>query len=150
SDTDAGRIVYGPGSVSLNLFAWLDAFQASILVRAAPAAGQGADAAKPPPYRLTVGAINDAYARQFGRKLSLAERAMTTLWLRQTRTRITSGLPRFDDPYGAGRSRDPQVTPTGPTRTQPFRTLIRTVVNRPGNDLPVYTKIATVFSEDLR
>jgi mono/diheme cytochrome c family protein len=28
--------------------------------------------------------------------------------------------------------------------------LIRTVFERPGNDMPVYTKIATVFSEDLR
>ena len=150
SDADAGRIVYGPGSVSLNLFAWLDAFQASLLARQAPAAGQSIDPAKPPPYRLTVRAIDEAYRKKFGRRLSLSERAMTTLWLRQIRTRLTSGLPRFDEPYGAGHSRDPQVTPTGPTRTQPFRTLIRTVVNRPGNDMPVYTKIATVFSEDLR
>lgn len=149
SNTDAGRIIYGPGSISLNLFAWLDAFQASILAREAPAAGS-VDPADPPPYRLTVGVINDVYEKKFGRRLSLAERAMTELWLRQIRTRLTSGLPRFDEPYGEGRSRDPQVTPTGPTRTQPFRTLIRTVINRPGNDMPVYTKIATVFSEDLR
>ena len=33
SEDEPGRIIYGPGSVSLNLFAWLDAFQASILAR---------------------------------------------------------------------------------------------------------------------
>ena len=75
---------------------------------------------------------------------------MIGLWLRQFRARVSAGLSRFDEPYGDGASRNPQYTPTGPTRTQPFRTLIRTVLDRPGNDMPVYTKIATVFSEDLR
>jgi cytochrome c5 len=187
SDTDAGRIIYGPGSNSLNLFAWLDAFQASILARetagqnadaakprpyrptcsaidvlfarldafqasilAREPAGQDADAAKPRPYRLTCSAIDEAYEKKHERRLGLAELAMTALWLRQIRSQLTSGLPRFDEPYGEGRSRDPQYTPTGPTRTEPFRTLIRRVINRPGNDMPVYTKIATVFSEDMR
>lgn len=149
SEDQPGRIIYGPGSVSLNLFAWLDAFQASVLAREAPPAGQG-DAAKPAPYRLTLAAVDKAYKAKTGHRLGLADRAMTALWLRQIRTRFTTGLPRFDDPYGNGRSRDPDITPTGPTRTQPFRTLIRTVINRPGSDMPVYTKIATVFSEDLR
>jgi mono/diheme cytochrome c family protein len=75
---------------------------------------------------------------------------MITLWLRQVRNRLSAGLSRFDEPFGHGASRDPQFVPTGPTRTQPFRTLIRTVLDRPGNDMPVYTKIATVYSEDLR
>jgi len=149
SADQSGRIIYGPGSVSLNLFAWLDAFQASILARQAPPAGQSVDPANPPPYRLTVAAIDKAYQAKTGRPLKLAERAMIALWLQQIRTRLTTGLPRFDDPYGNGRSRDPAYTPTGPTRTQPFRTLIRNVINRPGNDMPVYTKIATVFSEAL-
>jgi hypothetical protein len=33
SDERPGMIRYGPGSVSLNLFAWIDAFQAAILTR---------------------------------------------------------------------------------------------------------------------
>jgi hypothetical protein len=149
-DGEEGSIFYGPGSVSLNLFAWLDAFQASILAREAPSAGQSVDPAKPPPYRLTVRAIDQAHEKKTGRRLGLAERTMVALWLSQIRTRLAAGLPRFDEPYGNGRSRDPQYTPTGPTRTQPFRTLIRSVFDRPGNDMAVYTKIATVFSEDLR
>jgi mono/diheme cytochrome c family protein len=151
--TDAdprGKIFYGPGSNSLNLFAWLDAFQASMLAREPLPAGASFDPDDPPPYRLTSGRIVDAYEAKTGRKLGLLERGMIALWLRQIRTRLEDGLPRFDEPFGQGRSRDPQVTPTGPTRTQPFRTLIRTVFDRPGNDMPVYTKIATVFSEDLR
>ncbi|MBZ9938948.1 cytochrome c [Mesorhizobium sp. BR1-1-16] len=145
---DPGRLLYGPGSVSLNLFAWLDAFQSAILARE-PAAPGGA-ASREPPYRLTLTTISKAYAAKTGRELGIAERIMIWAWLREIRGRIQAGLPRFDAPFGDGRSRDPAVAPTGPTRTQPFRTLVRTVLDRPGNDMPVYTKIATVYSEDLR
>jgi cytochrome c5 len=150
SDDQPGVIHYGPGSISLNLFAWIDAFQSAILDREPLPAGETFDAAKPPPYRLTIGSISEAYRKKTGRKLGLADRAMVSLWLGQIRGRISAGLSRFDEPFGNGQSRDPQFVPTGPSRTQPFRTLIRTVLDRPGNDMPVYTKIATVFSEDLR
>ncbi|WP_192360357.1 hypothetical protein [Mesorhizobium mediterraneum] len=144
-----GTIYYGPGSMSLNLFAWLDAFQSAVLAREPPA-GEIADPAKPPPYRLTLASISKAYETKTGKKLGPFERFFIWVWLRQIRARITEGLPRFDEPVGHGQSRDPRITPTGPTRTQPFRTLVRTVLKRPGNDMPVYTKIATVFSEDMR
>ncbi|MER9630999.1 hypothetical protein [Mesorhizobium sp. M0296] len=150
NDAHPGTILYGPGSVSLNLFAWIDAFQAAILAREPSPPGQTFDAASPPPYRLTLASISDAYQAKMGRKLGLSERIMIWAWLRQIRDRITGGLPRFDEPFGGAQSRDPQFVPTGPTRTQPFRTLVRSTLDRPGNDMPVYTKIATVYSEDLR
>jgi mono/diheme cytochrome c family protein len=149
-DDQPGDIRYGPGSLSLNLFAFIDAFQAALLEREPPPPGPAADPAQPPPYRLTLERIVDTYKQKTGRQLSIPERGMVALWLRQIRERLEAGLARFDEPYGRGASRDPQYTPTGPTRTQPFRTLIRTVLERPGNDMPVYTKIATVYSEDLR
>lgn len=150
SDNLKSEIRYGPGSISLNLFAWLDAFQASILECEELPPERSYDPAHPPAYKMTVATIADAYRKKTGRRLGIAERAMTELWLRQVRQRLSAGLSRFDEPYGNGASRDPQYVPTGPTRTQPFRTLIRTVLDRPGNDMPVYTKIATVYSEDLR
>jgi cytochrome c5 len=150
SENQDGTIHYGPGSMSLNLFAWLDAFQSAILAREPLPPGKTADPAKPPPYKLTLASISEAYKTKTGEKLGPLERFFTWVWLRQIRGRITEGLPRFDEPMGNGRSRDPDVAPTGPTRTQPFRTLVRTVLERPGNDMPVYTKIATVFSEDIR
>jgi mono/diheme cytochrome c family protein len=144
------KIVYGPGSVSLNLFSWIDAFQAALLKREPPPDGAAPDPAKPTPYRLTAKLIVSKYQQKTGKSLGLWERGMISLWLQQIRKRLNDGLPRFDDPYGHGQSRDPNLVPTGPTRTQPFRTLIRNAFDRPGNDMPVYTKIATVFSEDLR
>jgi hypothetical protein len=143
-------LVFGPGSVSLNLFSWIDAFQAALLQREIPAPGTTADPADPPPYRITTTLIAEKYQQKTGHSLGLLQKAMVELWLRGIRKRINEGLPRFDDPYGDGRSLDPDLVPTGPTRTQPFRTLIRNAFDRPGNDMPVYTKIATVFSEDLK
>jgi mono/diheme cytochrome c family protein len=150
NEGEPGAVHYGPGSMSLNLFAWIDAFQSAILEREALPKGEVFDAAEPPAYKLTIETIAAAYQKKTGEKLSPGARAMTALWLRQIRKRISSGISRFDEPYGNGQSRNAEYTPTGPTRTQPFRTLIRTVLDRPGNDMPVYTKIATVFSEDLR
>ncbi|UWU83189.1 hypothetical protein N2605_27105 [Bradyrhizobium yuanmingense] len=150
ADDGSARQVPGPGSISLNLFAWLDAFQAAVLARRPLLPGEAADPEQPPPYRMTIATIREAYSEASGRDMKPAERLMTALWLRQIRARLETGLPRFDEPHGHGLSRDPQVTPTGPTRTQPFRTIVRQVLQRPGNDMPVYTKIATVFSQDLR
>jgi mono/diheme cytochrome c family protein len=155
TDGGPGKIIYGPGSVSLNLFSWIDAFQSALLAREPPPAGTTADPAKPPPYRLTAKKIIGGYEAKIGQKLDLLQQGMVVLWLQQIRTKLEDGLARFDDPYGLdpkghSLSRDPQYVPTGPTRTQPFRTLIRNVFDRPGNDMPVYTKIATVFSKDLR
>ena len=66
-DGKTARVVYGPGSVSLNLFAWLDAFQAAVLDREpAGAAGPGE-----PPYRLTVEAVEAAHREAKGRGLTL-------------------------------------------------------------------------------
>ncbi|MBV8915172.1 MAG: cytochrome c, partial [Acetobacteraceae bacterium] len=141
--------VPGPGNTSLNLFAWLDALQAAVLDRTVPP-GATPNPAVPPPYTLTVSRLSKAYGARMHRSLGAVEKLMVMLWLDQFRTRLTDGLPRFDDPYGDGRSRDPDVTPTGPLRTQPFRTLVRQVLDRPGDVMAVYTKIATVFSEGTR
>src|ERR1700688_1877393 len=143
-------ILAGPGSASLNLFAWLDAFQAALLERNPPPKGEPVDPAHPPSFRLTVSMIADAYRTKEKKALGLAERTMVWLWLSQIRERFEEGLPRFDEPFGKGLSRMAEYVPTGPSRTQPFRTLIRQVLDRPGDDMTVYTKIATVFSEDLR
>jgi len=141
------KVVTGPGSVSLNLFAWVDALQAALIERVA-LIEEGARS--PPPYRVSAEAIFDKYRDITGSSLGMAEQLMVSLWLRQFRQRIEDGLPRFDEPFGHGKSRMPTVTPTGPTRTLPFRTLIRTVLNRPGNGMTVYTKIAAVFNQSLR
>jgi len=137
----------GPGSVSINLFAWLDAFQSSLLERAPVPAGDDPGEA---PFRLTVPTIQAAYEEKTGESLSLMQRVMIGLWLRQIRDQFVENIARFDEPYGNGRSRDEDVTPTGPTRTLAFRTLLRNVMGYPANDLPIHSKIATIYNQGWR
>jgi RoxA-like, cytochrome c-like len=130
----AEAIVPGPGNSSLNLFAFIDAFQKAMLDE-----------------KLTVKSIADTYMLKPGRQpLSLSQRIMIGLWLRGFRKTLRDGLPKFDEPFGGALSLTPECVPTGPVRTQPFRTIVRRVLNRPGTSMSVYTKIATVYQEQLR
>ena len=108
------KLIYGPGSVSLNLFSWIDAFQTAMLEREPLAAGASPAPANPPPYKMTTKVIADAYQKKTGRTLGILEKGMVALWLQQIRKRFNDGLPRFDDPYGHGLSRDPEYVPSGP------------------------------------
>jgi hypothetical protein len=132
SADDPGRLVVGTGSAALNMFAFLDPFQAALLDE-----------------RLTVEAVADHHRRTAGQDLGLEERMMVLIWLSQARATLTDNLPKFDRPFGDGSSFSPASVPTGPGRTQPFRTLVRSVLDRPGAGMSVYTKIAPVYWEDL-
>jgi len=132
--SDETHFVVGPGNSSLNLFAWADAFQAAILDQD----------------RLTVDSIVDTYEARTGESLSTMEKLFIGLWLRQIRSTLQRALPRFDEPYGYADSLTPAAVPTGPGRTQPFRTIIRRFLNLPGTDMAVYTKISPVYQQGLK
>jgi len=150
AENEEPRIISGPGNVSLNIFGWVDAVQAALVERDALPEEESFNRNDPPPYRLSADDLIEAYERETGDKLDLQERTMIRLWLAQFRARMENSMARYGEPYGNGRSRDELVTPTGPMRTQPFRVLIRTLVERPGTDMKVFSKMATVFSEDWR
>jgi len=133
-NSDESHFVIGPGNRALNLFAWLDALQASLI-----------DSEK-----LNLNNLEKYYEDKHGRKLSVREKVIITLWLRQSRSKLTAGMPRFDEPFGHGQSRDPSIVQTGPMRTFPFRTIVRTALNRPGEKMAVYTKISTIYNQDDR
>ncbi len=101
--------------------------------------------------RLTVRNITDTYTQKPGRQpLTLSQRVMLGLWLRGFRKTLRESIPAYDEPFGGDLSLTPECVPTGPDRTQPFRTIVRRVLDRPGISMPVYTKIAAVYREDLR
>lgn len=128
------HFVIGPGNVSLNLFAWADALQAAILDED----------------RLTLKSIVETYEAKTGERLSAMEKLFVGLWLRQIRTTIQRAVPRFDEPFGHGESLTPEAVPTGPGRTQPFRTIIRRFLNLPGTNMSVYTKISSIYQQGLK
>jgi mono/diheme cytochrome c family protein len=124
--------VAGTGNASLNLFAWLDALQAAMLDEE----------------RVTLSTIKEAYRKKYEKDLGFEETQMIRVWLAGFRKTLRENEPRFDAPFGGGESLTEAAAPTGPGRTQPFRTLVRSVLERPGSDMKVFTKIAPVFHED--
>lgn len=132
--SDETHFVVGTGNATLNLFAWIDAFKAAILDEE----------------RLTVNTIAETHEARYGEKVSTLDKLFIRLWLRQIRGLIQEGLPRFDEPYGLALSLTPDAVPTGPGRTQPFRTIIRRFLDRPGTTVAVYTKIAPIYQQRLK
>jgi hypothetical protein len=125
------KLVIGTGNTSLNLFAWIDAFQASLLDP-----------------RVTYGSVMEKYESDpTNPQLSREEKAMIWLWLSGARSKQEEDVSKYDEPHGWGLSMLPANVPTGPCRTQPFRTLVRGLLHRPGADMKVYTKIAAVYLE---
>src|SRR5438105_15842924 len=75
---------------------------------------------------------------------------MLGLWVKGFRNKIVGDAEKYDEPFGAPAAMTPEAVPTGPTRTQPFRTIVRRAIQRPGTSMFVFTKIATVYHEDWR
>jgi hypothetical protein len=134
SDDDPGVEVHGMGSTSLDFIAWVDGFKTAILDEK----------------RMTPKAIFDAYQQQFGKKLSLSDQLMIRLWLSQTRTLVQEAEPKVDDPYGGADLRNAAFMPNGPSRTQPFRNLVRNVMDRPAMLDKGYCKLPSLYEQQIR
>jgi hypothetical protein len=123
-----GKLVVGVGNTSLNLFAWIDAFQAALRDD-----------------RVSYDSVVRAYEdNPDNPRLSLEEKGIIWMWLKGARDKQAEDATKYDEPFGRGLSMRPENVPTGPCRTQPFRTLVRTLEHRPGTDMKVYTKIAAL------
>ena len=152
---DRGVLVVGTGNPALNMFAWLDAFQAATLQKLPDLTAPKDPARVRLPLGveeselLTVDKVAEKYRARSGKDLTDVEKTAIGGWLQGIALQQAATIPRFDQPYGNGRSIEPGIVPTGPGRTQPFRTLVRNVLNRPGSSMQVFTKVAPVYQEDL-
>jgi hypothetical protein len=133
-DDDPGIVVLGMGTISLDFIAWVDAFKTAILDER----------------RLTVGAIDKKYHSKYGRSLTAAESLTIDLWLGETRATLKENLPKTDEPYSGRDVRNPDFMPNGPSRTQPFRNLVRNVLNLPGGTDRAFCKIPTLYEQQER
>jgi hypothetical protein len=135
SESDPGRLILGMGSPSLDFIAWVDAFKTAVLDER----------------RMSLDNLDAAYERQQGRSLSVAEKVVIGAWLRELRGRLIDGLPRFDAPYSGPELRDARFMANGPGRTQPFRNLVRNVMDRPATlGDRGYCKIPSLFEQHNR
>jgi len=134
SDNDPGVMVRGMGSTSLDFIAWVDAFKTAVLDE----------------QRMTPENIFATYEKESGRKLSLSEKLMIRLWLTQTRKTVKQLEPQVDNPYGGADLRNAELMPNGPSRTQPFRNLVRNIMNRPALLDRGYCKLPVLYDQKDR
>ena len=75
---------------------------------------------------------------------------MTGLWLRQIRSRLETALPVSTNPMVmAGHAMRMSRRLARRARWR-FRTLLRNVMHYPANNLPIHSKIATIFNQGWR
>ena len=132
-DGEDGQLLIGMGNYALDLFAWVEAVQSALLDE-----------------RLTPEAIEAAYDRQYGEQLGPLEAGMVRLWLQEARSQVDAAQARYDEPYGGRALRDADVMLNGPGRTQPFRELVRLVLNRPAAHDHAFTKLPVLYHQERR
>ncbi len=135
-----GFVVYGAGNSTMNLLAFSEAIRRLLVKRNGDA------------FVLTVEAIAAARA-QAGKPLTTTERVITWAWLRAARAETLEYQRVVDDPYLASQLFDPRFLPAGPNRTQPFRSLVRVHLDRPGSSAVAaeadrgFSKVPSVFHQ---
>lgn len=150
---DPGIVVLGPGNPSLNLLAFFETIKAAVLELETPASSPAPAATTSPAYVLSAANVS-AKHRLRGRQLSTVDELVLTGWISQARAAIESDCAANDEPRTSGGDLyDSQKNRAGPMRSTPFRSLVRSLLNRPGrsaltDDLDMsFVKFGTVFDQ---
>jgi hypothetical protein len=141
ADGKVDRIVIGAGSTSLDLISWVDGFQNAILDP-----------------RLSADRIFEAYDKKFncsqGFIESTIERPVEKLfingWISGLRAQILQNITQYDLPYSGQDLNDAARIYAGPSRTRPFRSVVRTALNFPGQNNFALSKVPAVFEQGLK
>jgi mono/diheme cytochrome c family protein len=136
--------IIGAGNPHLNIIAFSEAMRGIFTATDANGA-----------YRLTLDAIENKH-RERGRELTFFEKQMTRLWINAARSAEIENQHFIDDAWGPDRLMNPAFVRSGPGRTQPFRSLVRVVLTKPGASSTQtqsdhgFSKIPVVYLEDHR
>ncbi|HKU44181.1 MAG TPA: hypothetical protein VJR89_38735 [Polyangiales bacterium] len=130
---DPGITVLGMGTSSLDFIGWVDAFKTAVLSD-----------------RLTVEAIQSKYREKYARSLGVVDTLLIRTWLNDTRSALRENMPKSDRPYAGAELRQASLLPNGPSRTQPFRNLVRNVMDLPAATDRAFCKIPTLFRQQDR
>jgi mono/diheme cytochrome c family protein len=127
-------LIKGMGNASVDFIAWVDAVRSSILDE-----------------RLSADSIAEAYQKTYNESLGMADRAMIAVWLPGSRGFFQDNLAKYDAPFSGKDLRDSNLMPNGPARTQPFRNLVRIVLDRPATSGDsAYCKVPTLYEQGNR
>jgi mono/diheme cytochrome c family protein len=115
------KVFIGAGTPHADVLAFTDAVRGAISAKD-----------KDGEYRLSAASVSRALHAKRGHGLGPAEWAIVTAWLGAARAEESKSETRFDDPAAADQLFNPKFIRAGPSRTQPFRSLVRVVLERPG------------------
>lgn len=150
------RTAFGGGAnMRLDLIAWGEAFRSILLATEAPDAPTVPAGPRPGAnWKVTADAIFEAYEGHADYPpLTILDKLVIQLWLGAIRGEMLADLGKYDEPFGGALLRDALHNPIGPTRTAPFRSLTRIVMDRPGTSAHfdnAFSKIATVLQQARR
>jgi hypothetical protein len=135
-----GAVILGAGSQTADVIAFGDAFQNAV-----------ADPS------LDADAIFVAYDQQCGTPHGLlalidrfVERFFINRWLAGARAQTRDNSKKYDQPYHGADIRNPANIPTGPSRTRPFRSVVRNTLDFPGEKNVAYSKVPLAAMQDLK
>jgi hypothetical protein len=125
--------ITGGGGASVNIIAFSEALRAAILDE-----------------RLTAAAIEDAYQSKRHRGFGFIERIAVSQWVSGFREAALVDAAKFDTPFTDHLLEESLTYPAGPGRTRAFRSLVRVVLDRPGERNWAITKIPAIYTQGLR
>ena len=120
-------VIAGPGSQTLDLIAFSDAFSNAILDP-----------------NLTSKTILEAYKNKCserGAVPQVIEAFFIDQWLNALRQQLRDNETKYDMPHHGAELLDPADIPPGPSRTRPFRSVVRNTLNFPGEGNVAYSKV---------
>jgi len=135
--TAAGEkgVILGAGTQTADLLGFQDAFLSAVFDP-----------------KLSADAILDAYDRQCpddadGPLTRPVEKFFIGQWLSGFRDVMRLNASKYDLPYHGTETRDPARIPAGPSRTRPFRSVIRGTLDLPGESNLAISKIPTITDQ---
>lgn len=128
----SGAPIVGAGSQTPDVIGFTDAFLNAVLDP-----------------DLSAGAILDAYDRQCpgeasglsGRVSRWVEAFFIDQWLAGARAQARINASKYDLPFHGAEIGNPDDIPTGPSRTRPFRSVVRNTLDLPGQGNVAYSKV---------
>ena len=147
--SEEGVVVIGPGNQSLNLLAFLENLKAAVMQQ------ETNSSALKPTYVLSTDNIIKRKIKN-GNHPGLLERAAIGAWVAEARQIVALDNANNDEPRVGKDLFNSLQNRSGPLRSNPFRALIHSVLNRPGrsaerDDLDMsFVKFATVFEQESK
>jgi mono/diheme cytochrome c family protein len=134
------EIIDGMGNPELDVIAFTDAVRNAILDPDLSSKG-----------------IVEAYKQRCGTDESgfidrYIDRVLIWAWLRAAKTQVGKDISQEGLPYHGAQLKQAEFIPPGPSRTRPFRSIVRVALELPGEENYAFSKIPAVFEQriDLR